>query len=138
MGLKIISVGKVTQLGRQQGRIGNHLAGRVQQQDIALVGRRRGTIEQHQVPDAFGNVLQVSALGSGYQAFEGHVVQFDIAQHVSVDQLRDGVGGALGRLQGVGMFTNQQRSHDPHDQQHRERAAQDQQALRAAVGAGRA
>ena len=112
MGDEIIAVSEVAGLGFDQRRVGKHVAVLVQQQNVALEARRGGAVEKHQMADLRRHLFQVVPLRGGNQPLQGQVVEFDGAQYVGVDQLRDGGRAASGRLLGVGVFADQQEGDD--------------------------
>ena len=73
--------------------------------------------------------MQIIALGGSDQALQGQVVQLDRAQHIGVDQLRDGGGAAGRRFLSVGVLADQQERDDAQNRDHGQRTAADQQQL---------
>jgi len=92
MHLEVIAVGKIAWGGLQGGRIGDHCAIGIQQQHFTFERRSGGQVKLHQVLDICGNLGQVLTLPGSNQPFEGQVVEFDVTQHVGIDQLRN-IGG---------------------------------------------
>ena len=129
VGEEIIAVGEVARFGLDSRRVGDHIAVFVEQQNVALEARGGRAVEQRQMADLRGDILQVIALGGGDQALQGQVVQLDGAQDIGVDQLGDGGGTAGGRLLSVGVLADQQERDDAQNRDHGQRTAADQQQL---------
>ncbi|MNP51260.1 hypothetical protein D3C76_1455660 [compost metagenome] len=130
MGEEIITVSEIARFGLDQRRIGQHITVFVQQQNVALEARRSGTVEQYQMADLRRDLLEVVPLRGGDQALQGQVIKLDRAQHIGVDQLRDGGCTAGGRLMGVGVFADQQKGDDANNRNDRQAAAEDHQEFR--------
>ncbi|MNM97755.1 hypothetical protein D3C81_1102690 [compost metagenome] len=101
----------------------------VQQQDVALVARGGGAVEQRQMTNLRRNLFQVVPLGSGDQALQGQIIELDRTQDIGIDQLRNGGRAACGDLLGVGVFADQQKSDDAQDRDDRQGAAEDHHDL---------
>ncbi|MNV32284.1 hypothetical protein D3C71_1236170 [compost metagenome] len=101
----------------------------VQQQDVALVARSGGAVEQHQMTDLRCNLFKVVPLGGGDQALQGQVIELDRTQDIGIDQLRDGGRAACGGLLGVGVFADQQESDDAQDRDDGQGTAEDHHDL---------